>query len=209
MGITFESAQPYVTGACHFFIGRGGVGPATENGESPDDNSFGPEYLGTAEFSPRIQIDKVWIPLFNDLGGPAVPFDLSYAGKQAFLAVDLTRWNSGVLQRIDNAPTFFLPLATPGAGTDDLDNVGTLVNTEGFNMTVWAVFPYKKFPAYDTMLSGYRFPFTVGIQSDLNRLGTQPKRIHVNMHAIRAFDLDAKQFVCFDHDMSAVEGLFP
>ena len=200
MGTTFQSAQPYVTGACHILIGRTEPPATPAAGKKKD---LGPEYLGTCEFSPRVQIDKVWVPLFNDLGGPAVPFDLSYAGKQAFIALDLTRWNDEVVRRFDAAPLFEQDIP------DDLSYVGTLVDTEGYGLTVWCVFPYAKLPAYGTMKSGYRFPMVVGLQTDHNRIGTQPRRIHVNMHAIRHFDAAKKKFTLADYDTTAVQGLFP
>ncbi len=205
MGTTFQSAQPYVTGAVHFFIGREET-PQTPNAQAKG-KKFGPEYLGTCEFSPRVQIDKQWIPLFNDLGGPAIPFDLSYAGTQAFLAMDFTRWNDEVIRRFDSAPTFeegeFSGLQ------NEITDVGTLVNTEGQNIVLWVCFPYQSFPAYDTMLQGYRFPSVVGLVTDLNRMGTQPRRVHANIHAIRLFDAKKKTFTLADHDMSKVRGLFP
>lgn len=202
MGKTFQSAQPYLTGAVHFFVGR------TDTDQTPNaaggSQKFGPDYIGTCEFSPRIQIDKVWVPLFNDLGGPIVPFDVSYAGKQAFISADLTRWNEEVIQRFESAPKFGEQLLN-----DDISDQGTLVNTEGYNITVWAVFPYQRFPAYSTMLKGYRFPAVVGLQTDHNRLGTQPRRVHLNLHAIRLFSATKKQFLLADNDMTAVAGLFP
>ena len=202
MPTTFQSAQPYVTGAVHFFVGR------TDTDQTPNAGSagkkFGPEYMGTCEFSPRIQVDKVWVPLFNDLGGPVVPFDVSYAGKQAFISADFTRWNEEALSRFDSAPRF------EKAGLKDMiEDMGTLVNTEGYNITVWAVFPYQRFPAYSTMVKGFRFPAIVGLQADHNRLGTQPRRLHLNLHAIRLFSATKKQFVLADDDMTAVAGLFP
>lgn len=202
MGKTFQSAQPYVTGAVHFFLGR------TDTDQTPNavggSKKFGPDYIGTCEFSPRIQVDKVWVPLFNDLGGPIVPFDVSYAGKQAFIAADLTRWNDEVIQRFESAPKFGEQKLS-----DEISDMGTLVNTEGYNITVWVVFPYQRFPAYSTMLAGYRFPAVVGLQTDHNRLGTQPRRVHLNLHAIRLFSAAKKQFLLADNDMSAVAGLFP
>lgn len=205
MGTTFQTAQPYVTGAVHFFIGRE---PSTQTPNAQTKSKkFGPEYMGTCEFSPRVQLDRQWIPLFNDLGGPVVPFDRSWAGQQAFIAADFTRWNDPVIHRFDSAPSADVDLAF--GLWNEVTEMGSLVNTEGLNLTVWVVFPYQSFPAYNTMVEGYRFLSVVGLQTDMNRMGTQPRRVHLNMHATPMFDPKDKSFTLCDHDMNAVQGLFP
>lgn len=200
---TFVDAQPYVTGACHFVIRTREQGPKTSGG-----GGSGPAmYLGTSEFSPYIEIDKQYVPLYNDLGGPAVPFDLCYAGKQAFVACDLTRFNIDALTAIQSDPTFDEDELGDALIDGRLD-IGSLLDTEGLGIELYLIFPYAgSVSAYEKLYQGYHFLLACPPKVIWNRLGTQPVKIHVSWHCIRTFDPQGKKFLLADTNIDPALGV--
>jgi hypothetical protein len=188
---TFADAQPYVTGAVHFAI-------KPRKGEV--------SYLGTSEFSPSLEIDKAYIPLFNDLGGPVVPFDLCYVGKQAFVAADLTRFNPDTVATLMADPTFHTDDLSTALIDEDHD-VGTLIDTEDVALELFMVFPYQTVSAYASMYRGFHFLCCCAPKVIFNRLGTQPKKIHFSAQCIRAWDSDTKKFVLADETIDEALGV--
>ncbi len=190
-------AQPYVTGPCHIAVAFG----------LRATNRFGtPLYLGTAERSPRIQIRPTWTPLFNDIGGSQIPFDMAYEGDEAFISADLTRWNEGIYALL--AARTNNPANQLGRGTNINGDLGTLMITENVANILLLQFPYSTLKAatYGTQPAGYRFLRTwLEGPDDLDPLGTQPRKIRLVFRALRAFSITSNgpNFGLYDHNMVA------
>lgn len=187
-------AQPFVSGAAHlaYFFPAGS--------SSTFANTL--QYVGTAERSPRIQTRKGWIPLFNDLGGPSIPFDMCYEGEESFISADLTRWTEAVYSAMTAIPTNTV------RGFNGVGDIGTLMMTEGVAGTLFVLFPYTTLKplTYGTQPAGYRFvrAWLEG-PDDLDPLGTQPRKIRLVWRALRGFQLtsDGPTFSLYDHNMGA------
>lgn len=180
-------AQPYVTGPAHMYVQSGGS----------------PVYLGTAERTPRIEVRPGQIPVMNDIGGPVVPFDMMYSGEEAFISADLTRWNNSVLQTILGRPIVGSP---PGA--DSFGSIGTIISYEGMGFVFYIVFPYSSKPAYSTQEAGYRFfsCYVIG-PDDHYSLGTNPRKIHLAIHALRVYDPASQSLSLFDFNVADAQAI--
>jgi hypothetical protein len=56
-------------------------------GNMPGGKAF---FLGTCEQHPVGRLQRGWEPLWNDIGGNQIPFDLSYQGEEGFIYLELT-----------------------------------------------------------------------------------------------------------------------
>jgi hypothetical protein len=165
----------------------------------------GPAFFGTTERTPRIQIRPAWSPVYNDLGGSKVPFDMMYEGEESLESGTFTRWNELIHATLANRPS------TLGSrGRNVAGDIGTYMIAEGMAYTLWMVFPYasKALFAANNMPPGYRFPFSwLEGPDDLDENGTNPRKIGLLWHSLRGFDPSTGSFLLYDHDMSAVAGL--
>jgi hypothetical protein len=188
-------AQLYSTGPAHAYVGIIGPGGGTT----------AVSYLGTCEDAPRIELRPMWDPVFNDLGGK-VPFDESFQGEEAFVNLDLNRYNEGVYAALAARPR-------PGQGTRGtmvFGDVGALALTENYVFTLLIQFPYavKAVMAAGGMPGGYRFPATVLAGPDqLFPLGTKPRKVNLMFHAIRVFNIQDQSFVLYDHNLSGLPAI--
>jgi hypothetical protein len=185
-------ATPYVTGPVHLF-----VGPLSS-----------PNYLGTAERFPRMSIRTGWEPVFNDLGGQRVPFDLLYEGQEAFVSVDLTRWNENVLQVMMARAISTVP------GLDGPLDIGTAMLTENAAGPLWLLFPFGgvkaafNAPGSGPMPGGYRFPRAIlAGPEDFESMGTAPRKIRLIWHCLRFFNPQNGRFLLYDNNMAGVVGI--
>lgn len=172
-------AQPFVTGAVYLAYTFRGGSNNTLNGQTL--------FIGTAERSPQIQIRKSWMPLFNDLGGPSIPFDMSYAGEEAFISADITRWNESVYASLTAGP-----FNLGNRGFDINGDIGTLMMTENAAGALTLVFPYTSLKplTYGTQPFGYYFRRAWLEGPDiLDPLGTQPRKTRLVWRALREFSL--------------------
>jgi hypothetical protein len=182
-------AQLYTTGPAHIFLSdkTGYVSPSSAL------------YLGTAEESPAIQIEPLYEPVVNTLGGKT-PFDVSYQGEMAKTAVTLNRFNEDTYRvLVANRPS---PLGTRGLN-GPLD-VGSLILTEGLYLTFWMTFPFvsKAVMAAGNMPLGYRFPATIPAGPDeLAPLGTVPRKLRLLFWHLRLWDVSTGQFLLYDHNV--------
>jgi hypothetical protein len=155
-------AQPFVTGPAHFMV----------------DGS----YLGTTERTPQFLVRPAWVPVFNDLSGPVIPLDLLYAGEEAFIIGNFTRWDEAVIQRAVQRP------AGATLGLNEMTELGTLIIHEGKGHSLKLLFPYANKAGYSSMPGGIEFPVTVAYgPDDHNSLGINPKKVHLVFYAMRPF----------------------
>src|SRR5678816_713984 len=99
-------AQPWCTGAGHFWVDVGTPGNVT------------PAYLGTVESRPSIEGQHRFEQIMNDLSG-AAPFDFSFLGQVEVITGIFTRYNEAVYQAAI-APVFAL-------GSNGAFEIGTIM----------------------------------------------------------------------------------
>lgn len=190
-------AQLYSTGPAHVFVGPG-------TGVSPGISTIPALYLGTCEVSPQIEIAPHFEAVHNDLGG-VVPFDEIYEGEEAFIDLDLNRFNEVTYATIAARPSGFT--AGPARGANTAADVGTLMLTEGKNLILWVVFPFfaKAVMRAGGMPAGYRFPAcTLKGPDRLSPVGTRARKIHLLFHALRTWSPTTGAFLLYDHSVSGL-----
>lgn len=171
--------QPYVTGAVHIFIGPMGKQSKATNAQGGGGGS--PRYLGTCEAYPTFAIRPAFTPLFNDITGPVIPYDMAFVGEEAFTSCNLTLWDEAVHAQVASRPSHGV-----SRGTNSYVEMGSLMIHEGLAISLYLIFPYSVFSAYRGMPAGYKFhaSWAVG-PDDHNRQGTTPKRLHLLFHSLR------------------------
>lgn len=167
-------AQPHCTGAVEIYA----AGP-----------SGGPLHIGTGERAPRRRMVRHFSPVMNDLGGSAVPFDVTYQGKEAFVFVRLTRFNYA------NLLTIYDAFAESKGGEDDQSEIGTLMITESKIGQLWLSYPYAgRMPG---MPGGYHFLAAV-LDTDEEQPGTEAEYVDLAWHCIRKYQ--GGKFLLYDHE---------
>ncbi len=185
-------AQPWVTGPGHIFIANnvGGV----------------PQYLGTAEVSPRIEIRPANTLYFNSIFSTRIPMDWSDQGEEAFTSVDLNRWDETVYRQITSRPRF-----TGTRGTYAVGDFGTLVAFENYAYQVWIQFPNSAKAAMTNMPAGYHFILSRLIGPDMiDPINTDPSKRRLVFHHLPLLAYGAGNLtvgVLYNHDMSALPQL--
>lgn len=192
--------QPFVTGPCHFFVGRTGEKKGLSP-TAPAPSAFGPLYLGTAERTPSMTFLPGFFNVFNDFTGAAIPMDEGQSGEHGFESGVLTRWSEVAFQWLAAQPSFN---QTPGSWL--FSDVGTLYLTEETVIDLWMLFPYAQKPAYSSLPLGYHFPAAVPYgPRTRDQLGTIAGRIGLLFHSLPAFS--GGVFTHYDFDMTAVQGI--
>jgi hypothetical protein len=191
-------ATPLVPGPCPVWVA---------------DSGGTPRFLGFSERGVSADFQYNYVPYHNDLGG-AEPLDYSYQGKSATISLDLTRWRADTLAFIQDA------LSDQVGSTGGIDvpgEIGTLMAYEGIAFTVWTPYPYTNSPAYNTHPPGYRFPPGIIARVGRPARGSKPAKVHLVVRAIRQLLMTpatqtvfgAGRLTLYDHNMTAVAGLFP
>jgi len=114
-------------------------------------------YLGTCEARPKLRIDRKFLSVFNDLGGPDLPLEYAYTGKEAMLSGIFNRFDMSILRWCMSVPQMATTVnettngppavgAAPGTtaqtdGSDDLLTMGTMVNQELAGFVLYLIFP--------------------------------------------------------------------
>jgi hypothetical protein len=184
-------AQLYSTGPAHLFIQYPGLNQLM--------------YLGTCKKAPKIIGRPGWQPVHNDIGGPVIPFDVSFQGEEAFTFTELTRWNETVYARLAARPH-----RGQARGNNLPGDVGSLMQTEGLNLGLYVYFPYVAKPAYlaGGMPAGYRFPFTtVEGPDEFSELGTTPRELTLVFHHLRQYFPKTGQLLLYDHTVGQMPAI--
>lgn len=189
--------QPYVSGPVPIFLGQNSV------------SSPVPKFLGYCERMPRRMIRPTYSPVFVDVGGQQIPFDLCKQGSDAIIVCDFTYFNFPIYQELRSV--------TASANTVPGD-LGTLMATEqgvslqaGFPL--WMPFPYSAKPSMSTMDTGEHYFCCCCMNDDLDQLGTVAMKKRLVFHAIRKFDGSVNNangwggFTLFDTDVTALAGI--
>jgi hypothetical protein len=135
--------------------------------------------LGTAERYPRYLVRSGWQPYFNDISGPVIPMDMLWAGKEAFIYLDLNRYDEEVLEFFQSITDNSDPLSWPG------NSIGTLMIHEEQAIPIQLNFPYADKPKYAGMPKGVLFNagWYEGPE-EFSVLGTNPRKVHVIIHCL-------------------------
>ncbi len=189
-----QAAQPFVTGPGHIFI-------ANNVGGSP-------QYLGTAETSPEIEINPEETPYFNSIFSTKIPMDWCDQGEQAFTTIDLNRWDETIYRQIVSRPRF-----NGTRGSYAIGDFGTLVAFENYAFQVWIQFPNvaKAAMSGDGMPAGYHFFLSRVIGPDrIAPINTDPSHRRVVFHHIPLLAYGLGNLIVgtlYNHDMSALPQL--
>jgi len=162
----------FVTGPCLVYVGYLSSGTYS--------------FLGTAQRPPRVRTRRGWVPVYNDLGGTQVPFDLLFAGQEAFIIADMNRFKMAVMQAISSMPN------TDGiAGLNTAGDIGTLMQAEGAAFALVLVFPYAVLkPAMRAagLPGGLTFPCAVLEGPDDLEVGTVNMKKNLIFHCIPGYN---------------------
>lgn len=166
-------------------------------------SAYAPVLLGTAEVSPRIEIQPAVVPYFNNIAGPNVPMDLVDVGQQAFVFCDMNRLESSVMAKVQSRPNFGGTRGTQAAGA-----MGSFAIYEGYTYPLWVQFPYSAKSAMSDMEAGYHFFNAYMVGPDrLESIGMTPLKRMCVWHCLPTLSVGANNTVVstlYDHSMSGL-----
>lgn len=143
----------------------------------------------------------------NDITGPMKPYDMLYVGKDATVFGDLTVWNWAIWDSIRKLP------GTVAASFDDqdIDDIGTLMMTEGYAYHLWLQYPHfrKAAMADGNMPPGRHFINTFLIGPHKESPGTKANTVHVQFYAWQKYDPSTGRMKLGDNDMAGVPSVPP
>lgn len=197
-------AQLYSTGPALIFVGLGNGGT--------------PVFYGTCEHAPVIEAHPSYTHVYNDLGGQQTPYDSCYDGEYCTVSGDFNRHNENVYTLMAEKARSGINNGG-GRGTDIPGGIGRLMLTEGATYIVYVQFPYAFKAAFQSPISGpmplgYRFHAGYLDRDSMPDLGTKARKWSLNWFCLRSFDLNFTntvgqgRFVCYDHDLTALNGVF-
>lgn len=195
--------QPFSTGASYVFVGFGNVTPQTIR------------CFGTCEGYPKHERRPDYMQLMNDVSGRKKPMDMSFQGEDATISLNMTVWDEGIAQMIDQYADLsgVTGLATPGSYA--FRDVGSLMGFEQFAMQVWIVYSYgfavsgtpKVAYASGGLPAGYHYRQCIPFAPHGTEEGAQPMMRNINFYAWPLANFQASRFTLYDNDMSAVAGV--
>ena len=163
-----------------------------------------PVYLGTGQRGPRVKIRRAYSRVFNDLTGPELAFDKIWAGEEALIFVDLTRWNETAYDLAAGRP-----FSGGVFGAEPPGSRGTLMMTEGAAFPLILRFPSFDFhPAIRNNLgfAGYRF-LAASLEGDDDfETGSGANIRHIAFHCQEIYDPKSNGLALCDF---GVEDLVP
>ncbi len=210
-------AQPWNTGPTHWFV----------RFQSGGGNSA-PLYIGTLEGPPdQYGEDFAYDVIMNDLMGNKKPFARLYEGADCMVGTTFTNWRESTISLIESVPH----LTTLSRGFNEPGDMGTIMELEQ-RTELWALFSYgfgnplakNVFNNANGRMAGGRHYFNAQIESvRRSPVGTGANKVSIVWYCGRIYDgsgvlsvVDANgnqlaanrgRIICYDHDMSAVNGL--
>lgn len=176
-------AQQYCTGAIHVFVGTAGTATNKQ-----------PEYLGTMESRPRVETDRSWDSLMNDLAGTQLPFDYIYEGEEAILNCVFTRFDYLVMKKLENMPDLF-------SGTRGENNYlerGSLMSLENLAIPVWWFQTFGEKVAMQNMGFGKKYLQAIPWGPDSSEGGTSAHKRQVIFRAWGQYVPASRKFRLFE-----------
>jgi len=161
-----------------------------------------PVYLGTAEITPTIDIERFFLPWYDDEMGTSDPADELYEGDSATVTALVNRWYEPVYAflacLVNRAPLGGL------RGFNLPQEIGSSLVMEGFTSPLWVQFPFFA----KTVMGGdgfmppcYRF-FNAHLTNDrLEPLNHEPRKTLLVWQCKRYLDVVSGASGLYDHDM--------
>jgi hypothetical protein len=190
------SIQPYSTGASIVYVGFYNQG------------SFqGPYCFGTCEGYPRHERRPDYMQVMNDVSGRKKPLDMSYQGQDATISLDMTVWDEGVAQMLQQLPNMGNLAGTPG--TSRFVDRGALMGFEGNAACIWIAYGNKiaTKAAYAGLPFGYRYPLCIPFAPDTTEEGAQALIRNMQFYAWEKHNFQAGTSTLYDNDMTAILGV--
>lgn len=174
-------AQPWCTGAAHFYVGVGA--------------NNAPLYLGTVEAKPMIQGQPKFEAILNDLSG-AMPFDFSFLGQVEVISGIFTRYSESVWQAAIRHGTVL--------GTIGATDIGTIMGLEGAARPLWIQYPYAAKTAMATSEPGRHYFQTILFDPHSIEAGTRAKKVGLTWLAWGKYNPTDGKFPLFDTSMTGL-----
>lgn len=158
-----------------------------------------PLFLGHCEASPKVEIDKVWLPERTSLGD--VPFLKRYQGQVGAIMLLLNRLSENTLAVAESAP-FHGQDGLPRGKTSRLAR-GALV---GGDQTVGGLEVWLRFENFGTLQAtpdlpaGVYFPAVTFEHLERDQLGTTTAAAGVVLGAVELYDRVARTFTLYSTD---------
>lgn len=201
-------AMPYVAGPCHIYVGVGATTPIDlVAAVAAPLAAASIRYLGTCEQAPSIRINPRWVPVMNDITGPAMPYDQMWCGEDADAVGDLTIWNEAVYTKLGARPNF----EENTRGIYGAQDMGSLMVTEGFAYPVYFHFPYNTKAPYtnSSAPAGYRFYAGWMAGPDEIMPGTKPNKRRVVFHFQPIYKCSDGTIKLYDHTLTNIPAYPP
>lgn len=166
-----------------------------------------PVYLGTAEKSPVLEINRGWLPWQDDEQGTSIPSDELYEGEEVWVTADISRWNEPVYAAL--AAVINRGPLGGARGMNFSGDIGTSMVYEGYTYPLILQFPFAGKPLYAArgMPPGYRmFNAILAGPDRLDPLGTGPSKRRLVWRCRDYLDLVSGASALYDHN-AAVGGI--
>lgn len=200
--------QPYSTGSSYLYIAFGGRG-----------NTRGPYFFGTCEGYPKHERRMDWMQLMNDTSGRKKPMDMSFQGYDATISLDMTVWDDGIAQMLEQLPDMSGLTGTATPGSYFFSDVGTLMGFEQCACQLWIAYgntagiggqaPKAAYTG-GKLPGGYRYYQCLPFAPITAEEGAQGEIKSVNFYAWPVANWQATpQPMCtlFDNNMNAIQNI--
>jgi len=184
-------SQPYVHGPAQIFVSTGGA-----------DASPTYEFLGWSKGPVAPEFDGLHVDENIDFSG-MVPFDVSFQGELAVVAMQLKRFNWAVFEKVA------CRIRGATRGTIPACGIGTLLNYEkkGFGLIIKGPYASCKSAFYSGMPVDMRFPFAYVAGPYSEPMSTRAVEIPITFRCIPIIDPTTNSGTLFDTDMTAISGV--
>lgn len=182
------AARTQVTGPILHFVGFPG-----------DESSPQFWFLGTSRQTPKIRVDRSYLPIMFENGGYTLPMDLAYQGKQAKIITQLNLFDPQIYYGLSCSPRYTRTNLALGRGLDSFrDNGSLMLGNKGY-FSLYLMFPFSGtvnsptdaayFPSSGVNFSMpkiYRFPACM-IEYDDQVGGSDAQELTLAIHAQRIY----------------------
>jgi hypothetical protein len=136
MSIVVSNPDVQVTGSVHHFVNTlASSVPVTPTATAT-------YYLGTCETQPQIDVQRMALDVFNDIGGRSIPFQQIYEGEVAVVGLLLTRWSQLAYNAVRDPGQAISGNSSITPGQDsEIGGRGTLMFNR-INVRLWQLFDF-------------------------------------------------------------------
>lgn len=176
-------AQLWVNGPAAVQVGTGSAGAL--------------QHLGFTENGVRISFDAKFEDIHTDISGPMIPHDVQMMGEQAYITLDMNKFDEVVLEHlmVRMATATYIAAYSSLPGRPGSKAIGTLMQTESAVVRLLINAPYASKAVFfnsstgDEMPLAYNFPTCYPMDAiDLDPVGLRVKKVRIIMRAVPAWD---------------------